>query len=205
MTGVRLTLPAAPFKKKKMVLREGWLGEQSGNLYAPLSFEEIFGESYFVVPMFTDYKNFAGPVEYVNDVERRYSEAVEVGPSGITIRRPFDLVRFKSKDWNFQNEYRFFLFVLPSIPVPPEGPGSESFATRFPEHCSRSMIAGEPPGIEYIDLELSDDAFSQLVVTTGPLCSPGARVCVEALVNTYAPAGRVASSCLTGTIRKPLR
>ena len=210
MTGVRTSLPPMPFQRKLLKPKPEWNAESKGELFAPLSLDEQFGENYFVVPMFMEPKNFGGPVEYVNDVEDRYAEAVEVdrqpnGSASMKISRPFDLVRLKSKEWAFQKEYRFFLFILPSIELPPEGPGSPLFYKNFPNYVGRAMLNGFAPGIQYLDVDLSESALEALVVTTGPLCSRGKRLCVEALVKEYAPKGRVEESCLNGTIRTPLR
>lgn len=208
MQGVRISLPAMPFVLKEMKPAPGWQMQQHSTVYAPLSLEEMFGDSYFVDPMCMDEKNFAGPIDYVQHIEEHYNEAVSVddnngGTKKIEIKQPYRLVRLKSLDWKFQSEYRFSLFVLPSTPVPPSGPGDQSFAKRLPEYISESLLIGRPPGIEYLDLTLAESAIDQLIVTTGPLCSSGSKICVEALVKHYAPKGVVRESCLP--IRQPQR
>ncbi len=208
MTGVRISLPVTPFQQKILHPKPEWKLESQGTLVSPLTLEEQFGDSYFVVPMFMEPKNFAGPVEYVNDVEARYAEAVKVtrqpeGQVSMTISKPFDLVRLKSPEWAFQSEYRFFLFVLPSIQLPPEGPGSPAFYERFPSYVAQAMLSGVDPGVNYLDVDLSKRALESILVTTGPLCSSGSKLCVQALVERYAPKGRVEQSCFTGTIRSP--
>lgn len=210
MTGVRISLPVTPFQQKLLLPKPEWKLESQGTMVSPLSFKEIFGDSYFVLPMFMEPKNFGGPVEYVNDIESRYAEAVKVtnqpdGKVSMTISRPFDLVRLKSQEWAFQAEYRFFLFVLPSIQLPPEGPGSPAFYSRFPSYAAQAMLSGVGPGINFLDIDLSKHALDNILVTTGPLCSKGAKLCVQALVERYAPKGRVEQSCFTGTIRSPDR
>lgn len=146
----------------------------------------------------------------MDNIEARYAEAVKVtkqpeGKVSMTISRPFDLVRLKSPEWTFQAEYRFFLFVLPSIQLPPEGPGSPAFYERFPSYVAQAMLNGIAPGVNYLDIDLSKPALDNILVTTGPLCSQGAKLCVQALVERYAPKGRVEQSCFSGTIRTPTR
>jgi len=196
MTGVRISLPVSPFQQKLLRPKPEWKLESQGTLVSPLSLEEQFGDSYFVVPMFMEPKNFAGPVEYVDNVENRYSEAVKVikqpeGKASMTISKPFDLVRLKSPEWAYQAEYRFFLFVLPSFQLPPEGPGSRAFYERFPSYVVQAMLSGVAPGVNYLDVDLSKGALDSILVTTGPLCSQGAKLCVQALVERYAPKGHV--------------
>ena len=136
MTGVRISLPLMPFKRKKLEPKPEWKMETYGELWAPLSFEEQFGEGHFVMPMFMEDDHFAAAVTYVEDIEGRYRQAVEVsksqdGRASLKVSRPFELACLKSKDWEFQDEYRFFLFVLPSIPLPKGGPGRLSSS----RHC----------------------------------------------------------------------
>lgn len=206
MAGVRISLPLMPFQRKRLRPKPEWNVQTQGELLSPLSLEEQFGDNYFIVPMFLEEDHFAAPVTYVENIEQRYSEAVRVsksldGRASLQISRPFDLACLKSTDWEFQAEYRFFLFVLPSIPVPKEGPGSPAFCEELPNHILHAMLNGIAPGIEHLDLDLSDEALDQIVVTTGPLCTAGAKLCVESLVERYAPHGRVETSCFNGVIR----
>lgn len=205
MTGVRIELTSLPFQNKKLTPLDGWANiEHAGNMYAPLNFNEMFGQTYMILPMFMNHEQFAGCVEYVSNIEERYSQAVQINKEKgqLTINRPFDLARLKSKHWEFQSEYRFSLFVLPSLPLPPEGPGSPSFYNSLPNHMMRAFIEGADPGVEFIDLDLNQDALNSMVITTGPLCSAGLKLSVEALVCKYAPRAVIRSSALEGAIRQ---
>jgi hypothetical protein len=205
MRGVRISLPVAPFQQKLLVPPASWKVKSEGALYAPLSLEEQFGSNYFVVPMFMEPKHFGGPVEYCEDIEARYDKAIslkiENGQVSATIGAPFDLVRLKTSEWSFQKEYRFALFVLPSPPVPWDGPGSPEFYERFPSHVANALAHGIAPGIEYLDVDLSEQAIREMEVTVGPLCSEGSKLAVRALVDVYAPEATVIESRFTGNIR----
>lgn len=132
MQGVRLQLPAFPFTNDPLRPKPGWGGiEWQGDLLSPLPFEVLWGPSYFIAPMFLKREHFAGPVEYVPSVSEVYAHSIhrEVHPDGrvnIKIDGLPLLPRRKSVEWSFQKEYRFSLFVLPSLPVPPMGPGASS-------------------------------------------------------------------------------
>jgi hypothetical protein len=139
---------------------------------------------------------------YVEDVNERYESAVSIEDENLTISKPFDLARLKTTDWRFQDEYRFALFVLPSLPMPPDGPGNPSFYNALPQHIGNTIRTGQDPGIPHLDVDLRESALSELVVTTGPLCSAGTKLCVESLVKQYAPHGRVQASALEGAIRR---
>ena len=205
MKGVRISLPVMPFQQKRLVPRPGWKVETHGALHAPLSLDEQFGPNYFVVPMFLDLKHFGGAVEYCDDTESRYEKAITLhedkGRMSVQISKPFDLVRLKRSEWAFQKEYRFSLFVLPSLPVPADGPGSEAFASAFPNHVATALARGSPPGIDYLDVDLSNEALGEIEITLGPLCSEGSKLAVRALAAEYAPGARVTESRFTGSIR----
>lgn len=206
MKGVRISLPSMPFKRKKLHPPPYWNMESEGEIWSIFSLEEQLEKGYFIVPMFMDEAQFANSVKYVDDIERRYSEAIELkdapqGKASLTIYRLSDLVCLKSKDWQFQEEYRFFLFILPSISMPKDGPGSPDFYEKVPNHILNSMLNGVEPSIDYIDLELSEEALANIEVTIGPHCDGAAKLKVESLMSGYAPSGQVRSSNLTGKIR----
>ncbi len=205
MTGVRIELPSYPFREKHLTPPPSWLNTRTqGLMTSPLDFGEMFGPSHMVLPMFLNRDYFAGRVEYladVADVDERYKSAVSFSSNNLAISRPFDLVRLKTIDWAFQDEYRFALFVLPSLPLPPDGPANAGFCNALPQHIANSFQTGRDPGITYLDVDLTESALYELVVTTGPLCLPGAKLCVDSLVKQYAPLGRVQGSSLEGRIR----
>ncbi len=111
------------------------------------------------------------------------------------------LPRKKSRDWAFQKEYRFSLFVLPSLPLPDGGPGTKEFSKQVGKHMSNSFINNVGPGITYVDVPLSEEALKNLVIRTGPLMTPGDFICVEALLSSYAPEAKIEESSLRGAIR----
>ena len=207
MSGVRIELPSYPFINKPLIPESTWVDFQTtGTLVSPVSFQEMYGDTYMILPILLDRDHFAGPVEYIHNLEERYEAAVTITKTtdihgSIAISSPWELVRLKTKHWGFQSEYRFALFVLPSLPLPPEGPGSPSFYNSAPAHMMRSIQTGHAPNVQSIDLDFRPDALDGLVITTGPHCSAGAKLSVDALVKQYAPNGRVQSSELEGWLR----
>lgn len=194
MKGVRIELPFYPFRSMDFVVPKDHPEVRvPGSMSAPLTFEESVGKTYFVVPYYFD-DNFAAPVEYVADVSAEYSKAVVEEPDGesgrkVTIYNNARLARLKSEQWGFQREFRFTLNIIPrsNDPLIPLG----SLA-----------LAGVDPGITYLDVPLDPAALEKLVVRTGPLCTVGARTCVEAVVSTWAPGARIEASGLEGSIRQ---
>jgi hypothetical protein len=208
MKGIRISLPILPFKRKLITPNPGWDMKMQGKMYSPLSLDEQYGSDYMVLPMFMNPDQFGGPVEYCTDADSRYAEAIKIKRSSqnkasLTISRPFDLVRLKSPDWSFQQEYRYFLFIMPSLPIPSSGPGSPEFHEKLPSYILNAFLNGKAPSISYIDVDLSNTALSQLIITIAPLCSKESKQRVKDLVATHIPEAQVIDSKLMGTIRKP--
>lgn len=207
MEGVRIELPAYPFQEKPLKPPESWVRVQtSGAMHAPLSLEEIFASDYMVVPSFMNRDQFAGPVEYVDDIEERYQKSISRtesdGKVNVRVQRLFDLARLKSREWAFQKEYRFALFVTPSMPVPREGPGATpAMDVQYGASVANALVNGVAPPVRHLDVDLDQAALEQLVVRLGPLCSPGQRLLVEALLEKYAPGAQLEESALQGRIR----
>lgn len=202
MTGVRIELPSYPFRQKRLTPPAAWTSVQTqGTVYSPIDFDQMWGQSHMVLPMFLSRDQFGGRVEYVDNVNERYKAAITMGAEQLSISRPFDLARLKTTDWKFQDEYRFALFKLPSLPMPPDGPVDPDFWNALPQHIGNSIRTGQEPGIAHLDVDLRVSALSELVVTTGPLCSSGAKLSVESLVKQYARNGRVQASALEGGMR----
>jgi hypothetical protein len=153
---------------------------------------------------------FAGPVSYVSNIEDSYRRNVDLvvgsdGHANLTIADMPALPRTKDDYWVFQDEYRFVLLIVPSILVPPDGIGNPDFVRQFPSHILSSFIRGVDPGIEYYDLDLSDEALNSIEVTLGPLSDRSDRLVVEALLDKFTRSGKVFDSALAGTIRSPRR
>lgn len=207
MKGVRIEMPSYPFTEEPLRPKPGWEGVVwEGEILSPLSFDSIWGNGYFIAPIFLDRDHFGGAVEYVDNVEDEYASSIrrKVDSNGHVNLKieglPF-LPRKKSNDWAFQKEYRFSLFILPSLPIPEGGPEEKGFSERFGQHMSNSFINNIDPGITCFDVPLSGEALKDLVVRTGPLMTSGDFTCVEALLNSYAPEARLEESSLRGAIR----
>ena len=212
MRGVRIELRTQPFKQEPLRPHRQWSGiEWSGNLLSPIPSDQLWGESYFIVPMFLQNPDFfAGNVNYVPNVQEVYAQSIsrevrEGGAATVKVNGLPFLPRQKSSDWSFQKEYRFSLMVMPSLPLPPQGPGERQFAEMIGQHMSNGLINNVDPGIQHIDVSLAPDAFDDAIVRIGPLASAGARICVETLMARFAPKARIENSSLAGAVRPKFR
>jgi hypothetical protein len=112
------------------------------------------------------------------------------------------LPRLKSEYWAFQDEYRFVLVIVPSIPVPSTGIGSPEFYKKFPSHILSSFVQGVDPGIEFYDLALSRDLLNSIEVTLGPHTNHSDCQLVKTLLEKHTTSRKIKESALTGTIRR---
>lgn len=208
MEGVRIELPIYPFNLTRLTPPPHWINiDSQGELFSPLSLQEMYGDTYWVVPLFLGKNQFAGPVVYTDDIESKYKESISVttvepGKQSVSIHQPLKLTRLKRSEWTFQKEFRFSLFIAPSLRLPPEGPGSDGYPEAIADFLPHALLTGIDPGIQHFDLQMSSDIFQKLTVRTGPLCSPGSKIIVESLLSTYAPNALLETSALSGTIRR---
>lgn len=209
MQGVRIELPEYPFDEIPMVAPRTWTGVQiQGGLTAPIPFEAFFGKNYFLMPMFSPRRNFASAVNYVSDVRAAYHQAVfrEIAPDGISVNLKIGnlpgLSFLKSKEWEFQKEYRFSLFALPSRELSIHAAADAEYFGDFSKNISNAFINNLNQHILFIDLPLSSHAVKNLVVRTGPLVSESDKASVKALVVRLASGAKVEESEFSGTIRQ---
>lgn len=203
MKGVRIGLPDMPFRMSPLKAPPSWNVKQNGVILSPISFDEMFRDTYCILPVFLTPEMFAGPVSYVPDMSIAYRDNVKLSftpgstQAHLKIGNMPALPRTKDDDWAFQKEYRFVLLITPSIPVPPDGIGNPDFAKNFPSHVLSSFIGGVDPGIKYYDLELDETVLNSIDVTIGPRAELSDRLLVAALLNKYTKKTRVNSSSLS--------
>ncbi|MBU1209493.1 MAG: hypothetical protein KKH04_21665 [Proteobacteria bacterium] len=207
MAGVRITLPKRMFNYRPLVLPHTIRHVTKGSLISPLPFEKIFGDSYFILPMFISENHFARKVEYVSDFVQRKNQAIQTGgiDSEWRIADPTGIAALKSLDWAFQKEYRFVLFIFPSSPIPKDDNFFTQFSEQFPSIAKTSLYYGKGPDFDFFDVEISQTALDRINITTGPLCTEGDFLIVESLLEKYVSGGKVEKSKFARTIRKPRR
>jgi hypothetical protein len=208
MSGIRIELPAYPFRKIKMESIPGLTTDLNDESFSPLATNELFGGNYFILPtMSSDNNFFCGNVNYVTDVSAHWTKAVShtPDPSGrtiqsLTINSMSDLPRLKNEIWKFQSEYRFLLNVLPMHP-PFVPDGRNSLTEEQMLSIATAMQSNADSGVFHIDIPMASSALEHMVIRTGPLCTLADLICVEALVEKFAPKAVIESSHLKGVIR----
>ena len=210
MAGVRLSLPKPMFNFSPFSLPDTIPHIKAGTFFSPIPFEKMFADNYFIPPIFLDEKNFARKVIYSPDYAEIKNQAItfEVKPTGEfkgNISDPTGIAALKSPDWEFQKEYRYILLIFPA-PRIEKGPNFfEQFSREIPNFVASSLYNANGPEINYFDLELSQPTINELEITTGPLCTEGDIIAIEALLSKYAPDSVLKRSKFTGTIRRPAK
>lgn len=210
MAGVRISFPKRLFNYLPLTVPSTYKVQQSGEIISPIPYEKMFTNTHMILPSFIDEKNFARAVEYPEDYEKEKNNAIniKIDTKGILeaqIKNPTRIAALKSPDWSFQKEFRFVLFIFPSLPLPQNGPFSNEFAEKMPSFIAQKLNNGEGPAIEFFDVDVSPEMLNKITITTGPLCTDGDFLIVESLIEKYAKEGTILKSKFEGTIRKPRR
>ncbi len=210
MAGVRIELPEAPFHYRPLEPNPAWGFIKEGEIYSPIPWDELFTDSYFILPNIINQELFERKVRYVDSVQDVFRDAIDLrvdgdGKAHLKIDNLGEFAGVKDHSWAFQEEFRFVLFVLPSLPLPEDGFANEQFVEQLPSYFIQSIQRGVGPPIEYLDLDIDPNVIDEVHVTLGPMCSDGDRTIVEALLEKYTDRGSVRPSVLTGTIRQPSR
>jgi len=205
MAGVRIALPSYPFRECEFEAPKEWNCIKKGSISSPIPLVESWTDSYFILTQFLSKKDFGGQVKYTDEIQQIYERSVTIVQEGehtrLSVDCLFDLPRLKAKAWKFENEYRFVLFILPAIPIPPGGPSGTDYQKELPNHMLKCLLEGEGPSLDWFDVRLAPEVLDQIPVALGPCCTEGDAVIVESLLEQYTRKGSVASSKLEGTIR----
>lgn len=203
--GVRLGLPMDMFKDHSLVdLYQDWsprikelanvaIGDM-GKMKIPMS--EYVNKKYLVYPVpSTDLKDFYKKITYVDDVfqktnglAKRYCNQNDQSAVGINLT---EVGIYKHTRWEFQNESRFIVYILPS-----ETETSLMECAKMGQKIYEAIDKGLTPEIKSFYLPLKDDIFNNLEITLSPSITSGQRVLINSLMQQYAPNALIKESSL---------
>lgn len=202
MKGVRITFEDKPFFYQKLDKPLHFVQGHTGDMYSPLTYDQICNEQCFVIPNFLDKSKFGGEMQYVPDVTDYYKEAAKLtfnpdGTANVELKSANDLAIHKNEYWKFQEEYRFSLLAFPA---PPTG-YDQSAWDNMHHHSVNSIYHGVCPDNEFIDVDICPTLLRSIIVTLGPLTTFSEEVMVRSLIEKYCPEAKVEYSSLKGMIR----
>ena len=206
--GVRISLPQDMFKDYSFL--DGLIGDEelssallssmpkiASTVTWKIPSSEYLGKTYLILPVYSN--NIGGgfytKIKYVKNVFAVTKDLVNVvhnenGTSDLSLKIG-EVGVYKHERWQFQNESRFILRIIPT-----EETITLFEASKFVELLTKAMINGILPNIETYDLSLKDEVLDQLEVTLSPSITMGQRVIVESLLKQYAPKATIMESSL---------
>lgn len=106
---------------------------------------------------------------------------------------------YKSKAWEFQREWRYRLALSPAFPIR----AGDSRWMQYPNKVMLETILHDKLvcPLNYLDLQLAEDKFNQMEITTSPCISEGNRTIVDLLVKSYCPEAKIIRSRFENKVR----
>ena len=199
--GVRIRLKSNPFQEHENTpdsiskVTNMPITDSSNGTYLksviPLS--EMFSKGFISVQAMT--MDLLSQVNYTNDPSKLYPKLVSDDGKNISIALG-ELGKYKNLHWEFQNEWRYILNILPiNINQP-----IDNLVAQIPTIVRKIIFGLEKQPFPYYDMKLSQEAFENMEITLSPNLSAGSRVIVQSLVDKYNPSASIKDSSLIGLI-----
>ena len=198
--GIRISLEQEMFKEYLISnLKIGKMQSQ-GTIISKIPPQDMVNSNFFIFPML-DYKSdlFYRHIKYVEDIYAFTKDAIQItniqgGRGDMHMKmKPFGY--YKNKRWEFQEEVRFVLYVLPMNPM------VEGGNSGFSSIVIQSLLGNKSLPFHYYDMSLKDDAFNNLEITLSPSATEAQKLIVQALIDKYAPNAKLKESALGKVVR----
>lgn len=190
MKGVRISLPKYPFDIHKITYQPKYLVMDYGVSY--LDEKYVVNNDYLVIPnnsilekiIYTDSEEELMPSVYKETSDHSYQYAY--GRIG----------KYKSKQWEFQSEYRYFVLVIPG------GGILKLDCMEYQNHpfLRNAIINKVDVPIDCIYLDIKQEALDSMEITIGPKMSEGDKVLLKCHIEKYCPKATISESCLIGKV-----
>ncbi|MDE7438006.1 MAG: DUF2971 domain-containing protein [Muribaculaceae bacterium] len=148
--------------------------------------------------------NFLTIVEYVDTLNNIYDDQIKVKhntDNTHNFRFNTHIGYKKKKDWSFQNEARFVLMLMHTLPQKWNG-----LIIDAPNYCFTEYefppIDSEGNELKYYDIEIDEDAFDYLEVIAGPETDDNDKRIIKDLLSKFAPNAQFRNSSLRTKFNK---
>lgn len=150
------------------------------------------GFKFIFIPYDDDFRPF--DVKYCDDNEEKIKNSFSYflnaeGTKTYTIRNDSPAI-VKNSIWDFQEECRFILKLLPTSIIDEYGK----------KHHADELLQILSVEEHYFDIPLDENIFNNIVVTLGPSSTEADRIIVELLLKEYTTKGKLVPSLLTGKV-----
>ena len=198
MAGVRIRLPADMFKKYTIQPQSDGFIHVPNEIESFLPYERIVSDQYTVIPTIFKLESFLKQVEYTNDEAKIFPNVMRKGIHGITYSSE-EFGKYKRLEWQFQNEWRFIIKILPA-PLNNKSLPQSQRLEHFERQLKSGLISGSLP-FDYFDMDLEPLIINSIEVVLGPRCTKGDEVVVDSLLSKYCTNSQLRHSNLKGLIR----
>lgn len=205
--GVRITLDWNMFKIYDNKVYQEFNGIKVGTENSPLErtitpLHDFFSSKNAVFPVSDkELPYFFRKIKYVNDVSLEVKNIVDIIHHSNKIDEirvsPKNLGLYKNKRWEFQEECRFVLFIVPGN----DKLNTPNFISGFNDMLYIAWSKGIEPSIVFYDMQLRDDIFDTMEITLSPNILESQKIIVDSLVRTYAPQAIIKESNLCSKVR----
>ena len=162
--------------------------------------EDLAHSDFWILPVL-DYDNdlFYRRIKYVDDVFQYTKDAIQLtnikdGHGNMNMQMKL-FGYYKNKRWEFQNETRFVLYILPFNPMLE---GANPDISSIVMHC---LLGNKPLPFTYYDMKLKDEVLDKMEITLSPSASDAERIIVRALIDKYAPNAQIHNSAFGEVVR----
>ena len=139
-------------------------------------------------------KNILHKIEYTSDMEKLYPQVLLNTEKGLYLKLGM-LGRYKNTGWAFQREWRYILQFYP-FDFNDLDNAEDNFKTMLIQIINGTATLP----FSHYDLQINDDAFSQMEIMLSPKITDGNRVIVSDLVEKYNPNATIVESIFKGTL-----
>lgn len=197
--GIRISMEQEMFKEYLIQNLDFGGLKSHGSMISRIPADDLTKSEYFVFP-YLDYKNklFFRRIKYVEDVSTYTKDFIQIsnikGERGDVSMNLNTFGTYKNKRWEFQNEVRFVIYVLPFNPL--KECANPDISTIFINSISNNSLP-----ISHYDMHLKNEAFDNMEITLSPSATEAENLIVHALIEKYAPNVKISNSNLGKLIR----
>ena len=193
--GVRIRLPVNPFEKKYTITqREMRIPIKDGQPFQSyLESEHIFNDRYNIPGI--DFEKSLVKIEYTDDPEL-LNPKVFFGNAVILS----NLGKRKHTIWADQEEWRYTFPIFPMTREILRVLQTKEMDRKFGALMMEALRMEQDPGVEYVDIPISDKAIQQLEVISGPRNDDAEKIILNSIIKEYAPGVIIKDSDLLGKI-----
>jgi hypothetical protein len=198
--GLRLSMEREMFQEYIISGSDLKIQVASGSICTKIPARDMSNSNFFILPFF-DYENdlFYRKIRYVDDVFEFTKDAIKIenirGTRGDMKMEMKPFGYYKNKRWEFQQESRFVLYILP-VNILREGANPEISSI-----VMQSLLNNKLLPFDFYDMNLKDEAMDKMEITLSPSASEAQKILVQALIDKYRPKAKVFDSSLGKLVR----